>query len=106
LFITFDFLVNQDIAKANVGNLNEFGKKYCEFCSGLNLCKNPSAMSKHVHKEHLSHFEKSILKYFSVADMLSNDDVTAAIDAMHLDLIGQDEHVIFLDEGLKVSIEV
>jgi hypothetical protein len=79
LFIPFDFLVNQDIAKANVGNLNEFGKKYCEFCSGLKLCKNPSTMSKHVHKEHLNHFEKSILKYFSVADMLSDDDIRAAI---------------------------
>jgi hypothetical protein len=54
-------------------------------------------MSKHVHKEHLNHFEKSILKYFLVADMLSDDDVRA---------IGQNEHVIFLDEGLKVSIEV
>jgi hypothetical protein len=38
-------------------------------------------MSKHVFKEHTYHFEKSILKYMSVADMLSDDDVRAAIDA-------------------------
>jgi hypothetical protein len=65
--------------------------------------KSTSAYSKHVQRQHSNHFEESIQKYFEDADSLSDEDVRDAIDhGMHLDLIGQDEYVIFLDEGLKV----
>jgi hypothetical protein len=103
LFIPVNLLVNHEIVKLNAENFHDFGKSYCEYCPGLKTVKkSTSAYSKHVQRQHSNHFEESIQKYFEDADSLSDEDVRDAIEAMHLDLIGQDEYVIFLDEGLKV----
>jgi hypothetical protein len=79
-----------------------FDEHMGEFCTELKVLIDYKTLVNHRAKDHIGHFEESILKYYHYADLLGNKRFQLAVQEIKHDIACQETYVVFLDKTLKV----
>jgi hypothetical protein len=90
------------ITKITKGNLKQFKKAICEYCSHLVVFNNAQTLNSHIFDEHSGYFKEITEKFYYYADQLAEERFKMAVEELKSEIAGQELFVIFLNPSLKV----